>query len=90
MATIEISADLLDEAIESLERVGCQFGYCDGPTLDPVDMRTCYVCETLAKLRVAADQPQRRDDEMTFEERWTDWNNSYMDAATGGRYRRKG
>jgi hypothetical protein len=47
----ELPAALLDEAIETLERLGCQFGFCDGPTLEPVDMKTCYACEMLAKLR---------------------------------------
>lgn len=47
----DVPAALLDEAIETLERLGCQFGFCDGPTLEPVDMKTCYACGTLAKLR---------------------------------------
>lgn len=46
-----ISAELLGETIVTLERVGCQFQFCQGPTLAPVPMRTCFVCETLAKLQ---------------------------------------
>jgi len=77
---------LLDEAIETLERVGCQFDYCDGPTLEPVNMVTCFACETLAKLRVAAGRPPRRDDEGTWQERHDEWQRRYMAQATGGRY----
>lgn len=63
-----ISLALLAETIETLERVGCQFWACDGPTLEPVDMKTCYACETLAKLRVAAGRPARTSDDLTAEE----------------------
>jgi hypothetical protein len=69
---------LLVEAVDALERIGCQFDFCDGPTLEPVDMVTCYVCATLAKLRVAVGRPARRDDEMTFDERDRDRHERYM------------
>jgi hypothetical protein len=78
-----IPTALLAEVIEALERVGCEYNFCDGPTLEPVDMVTCYVCETLAKLRVAAGRPARRDDEMTFEQRDQDRHERYMAVATG-------
>lgn len=37
--------------LESLERVGCQFFACDGPTLRPKAMKTCHVCVEIAQLR---------------------------------------
>lgn len=74
----EINQSLLVEAIETLERVGCQFDFCDGPTLDPVPMGTCYLCETLAKLRVAVGQHPRHPDEMTASERVDDRLRRYM------------
>lgn len=42
---------LLQSALESLERTGCQFFACDGPTLEPIDMATCHRCATVAQLR---------------------------------------
>lgn len=39
------------EALEALERIGCQFYMCTGPTLEPEDMVTCFACVTVAKLR---------------------------------------
>lgn len=48
---------LLSQAREVLERVGCQFDMCTGPTIAPVDMRTCFVCEFLG--RTWADGVQR-------------------------------
>ncbi|GHH57575.1 hypothetical protein [Lentzea cavernae] len=48
---------LLSQAREVLERVGCQFDMCTGPTSAPVDMRTCFVCEFLG--RTWADGVQR-------------------------------
>lgn len=43
--------DLTAEMIETLERIGCQFFACEGPTLNPIDMVTCHVCSLLARLR---------------------------------------
>lgn len=53
MSATKVAVDLalLEEAVESFERVGCQGRFCDGPTLEPVDMVTCHRCEALAKLR---------------------------------------
>lgn len=45
-----ITAALLDEVIGTLERVGCQFDPCQGPTATPVPMITCHVCATLGRL----------------------------------------
>jgi hypothetical protein len=50
-------ADLLTEALDSLERAGCQFWHCEGPTLEPVDMSTCHRCVAVAQLRVRLGQP---------------------------------
>lgn len=51
---------LLAEVRDTLERVGCQFWACQGPTLEPVDMVTCFRCVTLAKVRAALGE--RPDD----------------------------
>jgi len=75
---------LIMEAAEALERVGCQFQFCDGPTLEPVDGVTCFRCDLLARLRVAIGQPPRRSGEQTAAERWESWNAAYMAAATRG------
>lgn len=48
--------DLTAEMIDTLERVGCQFFACEGPTLNPVDMVTCHVCALLARLRGRANE----------------------------------
>ena len=48
---------LLAEALDSLERVGCQFVGCDGPTLDPGDMLTCHVCDLIARIRQRLGRP---------------------------------
>jgi hypothetical protein len=58
---IQISQELLGETIVTLERVECQSWACTGPTLTPIPMVTCYVCETLAKLQ-ALLIPQPKDD----------------------------
>ncbi len=50
----QIPDEMLSEMVETLERVGCQFQFCGGPTLEPVAMVTCFVCDLLARLRVAA------------------------------------
>ena len=42
---------LLEDALDSLERTGCQFFACEGPTLPPIDMVTCHVCALIARLR---------------------------------------
>ncbi len=55
------SAALLAEVAGALEQVGCQFFACDGPTLEPVDMVTCFVCDLLARVRVAIGQPPTQD-----------------------------
>jgi len=77
-ADTKIATDLLEEAIDALDRVGCQFEHCDGPTLDPVPMCTCYRCDIIARLRVVAGQPARRADEMTAGERIDDNIRRYM------------
>jgi hypothetical protein len=51
-----IDDELLADAIDSLERVECQFWACGGPTLSPEPMKTCHRCDVLARLRVAAGQ----------------------------------
>jgi hypothetical protein len=49
MDTLEKQQAFLSEAREVLERVGCQFDMCTGPTVAPIDMRTCFVCEFLGR-----------------------------------------
>jgi hypothetical protein len=79
-----VTAELLQESIDTLERVGCQWRFCDGPTLAPVPMVTCFACETLAKLRVAAGRKPRHDDELTCTERLQDERERYMQRCVGG------
>lgn len=50
---IEVLVELLADTIDVLERVGCQFWACEGETLEPIAMVTCYRCSTLARLRAA-------------------------------------
>lgn len=52
----------LAKAIQVLERVGCQFDYCGGPTLEPIDMITCYVCDAVAELQAAVDRVNEKED----------------------------
>jgi hypothetical protein len=59
-----MAAALIEEALDSLERVGCQFWACEGPATEPVDMVTCHVCATVAKLRVAIGRPASDPAEM--------------------------
>ncbi|GLZ62838.1 hypothetical protein [Micromonospora sp. NBRC 107095] len=59
MSDLTIDSELLDDTIDVLERVGCQFWACDGPTLEPVDMKTCAACALLARLRAAAEDGTR-------------------------------
>lgn len=42
---------LLRNALETLERVPCQFWACDGPDEPFVSMKTCYVCAQIQDLR---------------------------------------
>lgn len=44
---------LIAESVVALERVGCQFWACKGPTHEPVDMETCFVDELIPRLRAA-------------------------------------
>lgn len=66
--SVRIRSELLAAAIETLERVGCQFFACDGPTLEPEPMITCHACATLAQLRVAAGRPASLAEELTTED----------------------
>lgn len=81
---VEIPSDLLAETLATVYEVGCQFEFCDGPTLEPADMRTCHRCATLAKLRVLAGEPPRRADEQTWQEMDEERMSAYMRRATGG------
>ena len=42
---------VLEAAEETLQRVGCQFSFCDGPDTEPEDMKTCAVCRSLRDIR---------------------------------------
>jgi len=44
-------ADLLQEAIESLEKAKCDFWACPGPDKPFEDMMTCHTCYALQCLR---------------------------------------
>lgn len=47
---------VLADVVDSLERVGCQFNHCTGPTSEPVDMSTCHRCHVLARLQDVLQQ----------------------------------
>ncbi|WP_157528749.1 hypothetical protein [Nocardia sp. NRRL S-836] len=53
---VQVDAELLREVIDTLERVGCQFDFCRGPTLEPVPMITCCACATLACVRARVNE----------------------------------
>jgi len=55
--TPTIADGLLVESLATLEHVGCQFWACEGPTLEPIDMVTCRVCELIARLRDTLGRP---------------------------------
>jgi hypothetical protein len=80
---VQISPELLADVIDGFERVGCQFEFCNGPTLEPEDMITCFRCHTLARLRVLVGATPRLPDEGSWEERHTDYMARYMRKATG-------
>jgi hypothetical protein len=42
--------ELLEESLDALARMECQFFACDGPTLRPIHMVTCFRCELVARL----------------------------------------
>lgn len=50
---------LLAEALESLERSGCVFEFCEGPTPRPKHMVTCHVCDLIGRLRRRLGLPIR-------------------------------
>ena len=56
---IQLSRGLLNEIVDSLARAGCQFWACEGPTLEPIDMKTCHRCETLAKVQGLTQRADR-------------------------------
>ena len=80
---VPISGELLADVIDGFERVGCQFEFCNGPTLEPEDMITCLRCHTLARLRVLVGAEPRWADEGTWEQRHTDYMQHHMGKATG-------
>lgn len=48
---LAVPARVVVYSLMALDDAGCQFAMCTGPTLEPVDMRTCRRCEALAMLR---------------------------------------
>lgn len=52
---------LLADTLAVLERAGCQFWACDGPTLTPKPMITCAACVQVAKLRRRLSLPIRQN-----------------------------
>jgi hypothetical protein len=52
---VPVPADLWADVCESLERVGCQFWACEGPTLTPTPMVTCHACATLARVQALTE-----------------------------------
>jgi hypothetical protein len=53
----ETATDLLRESMETLERTGCEFFACPGPTIDPEPMLSCFRCLTLGRLRAFLGLP---------------------------------
>jgi hypothetical protein len=83
VTVVAIPQELLLDAVDALDRLDCQFFACNGPTLEPEDMVTCFRCSTLAQLRAAAGQPPRRSDELSATERIRTRDEEYMRPATG-------
>lgn len=79
--------ELLTESVDALERLGCQFQFCDGPTLEPIDMVTCYRCDLLARLRAAIGRPPRLPGEETSMERITRRDAEYLARCVSGGHR---
>ena len=57
---------LLTDSLESLERIGCQFWACEGPTLASEDMVTCHVCALIARLHAALPDPEPTEEQATI------------------------
>lgn len=51
---------LISDALDALERAGCQFWACNGPTLRPEPMVTCSACLQVARLRKRLGLPVRQ------------------------------
>lgn len=57
-ALVPDAVTLLALAVETLERIGCQFDMCPGPEVDDQPMMTCHACSALRRLTQAvAAQP---------------------------------
>jgi hypothetical protein len=63
---MEVPLSLITETVEALERAGCQFWACEGPTLEPVSMLTCNVCAVLAQWQAVLDQAKASHDPEAF------------------------
>lgn len=49
--SVAVPADLWAAILDTLHRVGCQWGSCGGEDLDPMYAVTCGRCATLARVR---------------------------------------
>lgn len=75
----------LRESLEVLERAGCQFWACMGPTLHPIPMTTCCVCSLIARLRRRLDQPIRQGIEGSYPVSREDERRYMIRCTSGGR-----
>lgn len=50
---------LEQEALEVLDRVGCQYFACEGPDKRPKDMQTCMVCRLIRKLKQKVERGEQ-------------------------------
>ncbi len=54
--TVEVSIEVIEDAIAALVSAGCQFWACKGPTLNPIPMITCNACAAVGVLSAAIDK----------------------------------
>lgn len=80
--TLRIEGQTAADVLDTLERTECVFWACDGPTLEPVDMVTCYRCATLAQVRHAFGLVPREPDEMTCSEAIDERDRRHAERAT--------
>ena len=54
MSMVQIPADLFEDLVDTLNRVGCQFWACEGPDAPFEQMKTCIVCDLIVRIRMVA------------------------------------
>lgn len=51
----------LEEAKEIFEYIGCQYWACDGPTKQPVGMKTCMCCRWLYNYNLSKKRKRKHE-----------------------------